>query len=482
TLVDQYLHGGDEKSLGKIEKLGKAMIKADVPIERVAKFQHAAIKFLTHQRSIDQRIACASVLPLTHLMTSYAEEYRAKRKRKRNAMALRLEMASLAVANIKEGVLITDAKGTIIDVNPAFCRITGYSRKEAIGNNPRMLKSKRQDEFFYKEMWAIIREKHHWEGRVWNQRKNGEHYSEYLTIDAIYDKSGNMQNLIGAFSDIGEQVELEAQLHQAQKMEVVGTLVNGIAHNFNNAICGIKGNIYLAKREQDRPEQMQQRLQVMDDLCEHAADIVAQLLSFSRKTETTDRVALAVVPLIETTAKLARIGIMESTRFNIDYADPDLMIDADISLFQQMLFNLINNARDAVAKSHKPFIRIKVDSIHKDQALMDRSVDARLIDYCHISIADNGSGIDDDHLKRIFDPFFTTKGVGKGTGLGLSSVYSTVKSHHGVIEVESTLGKGTCFHIYLPIANAQADQRPNMISIHQQLTEDGPPVLKIVNS
>ncbi|MDX8412600.1 MAG: PAS domain S-box protein, partial [Mariprofundales bacterium] len=234
TLVDQYLHGGDEKSLGKIEKLGKAMIKADVPIERVAKFHHAAIKFLTHQRSIDQRIACASVLPLTHLMTSYAEEYRYKRKKK--SMQLKLEMAKFAMANIKEGVIITDADGTIIDVNPAFCHVTGYSRKEAIGNNPRMLKSQRQDKDFYRKMWLEIQKKRHWEGRVWNQRKNGEHYPEYLTIDAICDDDGKIQNVIGAFSDIGEQVALEAQLHQAQKMEVVGTLVNGIAHNFNNAI------------------------------------------------------------------------------------------------------------------------------------------------------------------------------------------------------------------------------------------------------
>jgi len=489
ALVDQYLHGGDEKHLGKIEKLGKAMTKADMPIERVAKFHHAAVKFLTRQRAMDQRVACASVLPLTHLIKSYAAEYRAKKKRKTTES--KLEVAKFAVANIKEGIVITDAHGTIIDVTPAFCHVTGYSREEAIGKNPRMLKSRRQNKHFYQKMWATIQEKYHWEGRMWNQRKNGEDYPEYITIDAICDEDGNIQNIVGAFSDIGEQVALEAQLHQAQKMEAVGTLVSGIAHNFNNAICGIQGNVYLAKRGKDSPDQLQRRLQTIDDLCQHSADIVSQLLTFSRKTEKYERTELAVVPLVKETAKLARIGIPENIWFDLDCADLDLIVHADLSLFQQMLFNLINNARDAVANVDNPCIHIKVDSIHKDQALVDRSIDARMIDYCHISIADNGHGIDNNHLKRIFDPFFTTKDVGKGTGLGLSSVYGTVKSHKGVIEVESTIGKGTCFHVYLPIPKHKRHQLPNLAkntppTIKQKggetllLVDDNPAVCKIM--
>ncbi|MDQ6963774.1 MAG: response regulator [Mariprofundales bacterium] len=452
-LVDLYLDTGGEQHLDAIENLGKAMVKSDLPVEKVADFHYDATKFLTEKRAMDSRMAHALSLPLMRLLIIYGDDFRLRKAKK--ATEKRLKLAYQALNNTSEGVIITDHKGVIIDVNHSFCRVTGYRRREVLGQTPKLLQSGRHDELFYQQLWKRLGSCGHWSGKVWNRRKNGEIYPELLTINALYDKGGNLQNFVGIFSDISEMHKLEMQLRQAQKMEAIGVLVGGVAHDFNNMLGGIQGNVHLAKRECAAMPQLLSRLNSIDELCQRSAGVVAQMLTFARKANV-DKQPLALAPLVRETCKFARVGLPADIKLELHCADPDLTIDADLTQIQQLLLNLINNARDAMESCEEPMISVHLTRMRPDAAFFAKHVDAVTGKYVYLRIDDNGSGIAEEQLDKIFDPFFTTKEVGKGTGLGLAMVYGAVQTHHGVIEVTSQVGQGTSFHIYFPL---HADSR-----------------------
>jgi len=455
-LVDRYMRHGDDRHLHAIEKLGKAMIKDDFPLEKVASLHHDATKHLVNQGALNAKYANALSLSLTRLLIVYGTDYQLRKEKKRADRDLGL--ASMALDSTSDGVIITDRDGTIIDVNRAFSRVTGYSREEAIGRNPKLLQSGRQDAEFYRRMWTQLREEEHWQGKVWNRRKNGEIYLERLTINAMTSKKGKVCNFVGVFSDISDQIALESQLRQSQKMEAIGTLVGGIAHDFNNMVGGILGNVYLAKRETNVEGKLLQRLDTIEELGQRSASVVSQLLTFARKANV-DMQPLIASPLVKETCKLARVGIPESIGLEFHGVDEDVMIRADLTQIQQLLLNLINNARDAVADAPDPNVTVTLSRMEATPEFLARYVDARHGDYCHLQVEDNGHGISAAHLDKVFEPFFTTKGVGKGTGLGLAMVYGAVRTHHGIIEVSSRVGVGTSFHLYFPVCQQESQHR-----------------------
>ena len=278
--------------------------------------------------------------------------------------------------------------------------------------------------------------------------------------ELVCDAKGSPCHISGTAQDISEQKQLEEQFLQAQKMEALGTLVGGIAHDFNNILAGITGNIYLARRHNSLPSDATERIETVESLSFRAAELIKQMLTFARK----DKVSMQALPFssfLKETLKFLRSSTPENIAIRQKITDKPMTITADATQIHQILMNLINNACDAVENVDEPCISIVLESVQTDSSFkqMHRKAGDHTA-YAHLSVTDNGCGIPEHDINHLFDPFFTTKGQGKGTGLGLAMVFGAIQTHKGFIDVESTVGKGSTFHIYLPIKkiNATADE------------------------
>ena len=244
----------------------------------------------------------------------------------------------------------------------------------------------------------------------------------------------------------------EARFFQAQKMETIGTLVGGIAHDFNNMLAGINANLFMIKRKTKGNSDVQRRSVDIEQLVMRASDMIKQLLTFARK----DRVALEqldLVPFITEAFKLAEVSISEKIQIELENNCKTLLIQGNKTQLQQVLMNMLNNARDAVKGASSPVILVKVDKYVPSPAFKRRHPNLTAEEYATITVIDNGKGIPEGEVGKIFEPFYSTKEVGKGTGLGLSMCYGAIQSHGGTIRVQSMVGQGTGFKIYIPVCN-----------------------------
>lgn len=364
---------------------------------------------------------------------------------------------SSSVEQASELIVITDLNGTIEYVNPAFSRTTGYSKEEAIGQNPRILKSGKQDESFYQKMWDVIKSGQPWQGRIIDRKKDGSLYPTMLSISPIFNKAHEITHYVGIQQDLSAYEELERKFHQAQKMEAVGTLVGGIAHEFNNTLAGITGNLYLAKQEVSQFPDVVEHLEIIEKLSFRSAELIKALLSFARK----GIVQKAPIPLnafLKENINLYRLSLPENINLNTDIETKSMTINGDASLLQQVLMNIINNSRDALSEAKSPSVSIKLREFAAYSEFIDAHPECKPGNYACISISDNGIGIKSDDLPHIFEPFYTTKEVGKGTGLGLAMAYGAMQTHGGAIEIESVEEVGTLVQIYLPLLGFDAEK------------------------
>jgi nitrogen-specific signal transduction histidine kinase/CheY-like chemotaxis protein len=245
-----------------------------------------------------------------------------------------------------------------------------------------------------------------------------------------------------------ERRQLEAQLRQAQKMEAVGQLAGGVAHDFNNMLAVIRGNADLMLMDDDQiSAAAKEGLKHIVAASDKAANLTRQLLMFSRK-QVMQSQPLALNDLIRNLAKMLARTIREDIRLECLYADQLPFIQADPGMLEQALLNLVVNARDAMP--HGGQLHIATEKRSLGAADAQANPEARAGEFVCLSVSDTGTGIAPEHLRRIFEPFFTTKEPDKGTGLGLATVYGIVKQHQGWIELSSKLGAGTRFDIFLP--------------------------------
>ncbi len=344
-----------------------------------------------------------------------------------------------------EAVVITDVEGNIQYVNPAFERITGYSREEILGQNPRILKSGKHDKNFYKELWNTITSGKTWTGRFINKKKDGTLYTEAATISPVFDKEGKIVNFVAVKRDVTEHLQLEEQLRQAQKMESIGRLAGGVAHDFNNTLGVIMGYAELALSKVGPHQQASQYLKEILAATQRAAEITRQLLAFARK-QTISPKTLNLNETIEGMLKVLKRIIGEDIELTWIPGENLWPVNMDPTQVHQILINLVVNAKDAIEKSGE--ITVETFNVTLDAEYCAFHIEAHPGDFVVIAVSDTGKGMPQEVLEKIFEPFFTTKP--EGTGLGLSTVYGIVKQNRGFINVYSEPGKGSTFKIYLP--------------------------------
>ena len=352
-----------------------------------------------------------------------------------------------AIHHSADGIVITDENAKILFVNPAYEKTTGYSRNELIGQTPRLVKSGKQSKAFYQELWETITSGKIWKGHFVNRKKSGVEYTEEATISPILDERGKIVNFVAIKRDVTDELNMQARLRQAEKMEAIGTLAGGIAHDFNNIIAAIIGYAELSL-DDVKDERVKRNLDEILSAGQRAKELVQQILAFSRKTDEKKK-PLRIASIIKESMKLLRATIPSTIEIKTDIGSKDSYILGEPMQVHRIMMNLCTNAWHAM-RENGGVLEVSVKDVEMDQVSVKQYQELKPGPYVKITVKDTGKGIEPEMIDRIFEPYFTTKEVGDGAGLGLALVHSIVKSYHGEIVVYSELGKGTTFNILLP--------------------------------
>ncbi len=336
-------------------------------------------------------------------------------------------------------IQITDLNGKMIYVNKAFLHASGYEKEELLGKNPRIFGSGKNSRKFWDRMWNTISSGKVWVGEVENKRKDNSAFYTQLLVSPILDKDGKVSGYFGIHRDLSEKRTLERQLVHTQKMESIGTLAAGIAHEVGNPLASISALVQVAQRSTDDPF-VNEKLSLVKSQITRISKIIRDLVDFSRPSNY--ELQLTDINLIVNEAvEITKVGTKaKDIQFIKDLSDKIPLLPLVADQIQQVFVNILLNAVDAISEKEKfsqnEFIKVTTSS---DE------------DYVTIIFTDSGKGIKEENLQKIFEPFFTTKKEGKGTGLGLWVSYGIVKSFQGEIKLRSELNKGTSFIITLPV-------------------------------
>ena len=338
-----------------------------------------------------------------------------------------------------------------VDVNESFLRLTGFKREEVLGQTPAGLKLLPKPETGQEILDALSARHPVHDLQTELSTREGKTLTVLISAEA-FELEGQPHFLM-SLQDITERLNVENQLRQAQKMEVVGQIAAGIAHDFNNILTVIQGHAELQLSAEQLEESLADSLHEISRAAARAASLTRQLLAFSRK-QMLQRRPLDIAEALNNLSKMLQRIIGEHIYLQIHCADNLPPVFADAVNFEQIVINLAVNARDAMPRGGP--LTITADLAEIDAKYREHEPDAIIGTFVRLSVADEGSGMNETVRQKIFEPFFTTKGVGKGTGMGLATVYGIVKQHQGWIEVESQPGAGSVFKVFLPVANGQA--------------------------
>jgi len=373
-----------------------------------------------------------------------------------------------AITNGHDAVFVTDSDNRIRYVNPAFTLITGYSRDDAIGENPRLLASGKHDRAFYQSMWQQINEVGEWRGTITDRRKDGSLFEHRIHISAIHP-NGNLalpiSHYIAVSGDATREVAWEKQMREQEKMESIVTTVGGVAHDFNNMLAGITGNTFLMRQHIEHPDKISKYVDTIEVLSNHGTDLIKKMLAFVQR----DLVQMEPVMLHDCIGE----AIARQQR-EVEYHPCSLpvTISADRNHIAQMLDTLLDNACDAIRDQNDGKIIIRTHIIAADATLLPSLEQG--VSYAKISVEDNGYGMSAETESRIFEPFFTTKAVDEGRGLGLSMLYGSMATHHGAVQVESNQNAGCCFTLYFPLLEERLEENEVLASKNDQASSQEP--------
>ncbi len=345
-----------------------------------------------------------------------------------------------------DAILIHDLEGRFLEVNGVACERLGYSRDELLQMGPADIDAPEYADLVPDRV-ARLRARGHLYFETAHVRRDGARIPSELS-SRIIDYEGKPAVLTVA-RDISQRRALERQLRQQERLAAMGRLAGGVAHDFNNLLAAIILNAQLARRSEGVPSRVDEAIRTILEESEHAVDLVDQILDFSRRAMMETEL-LDLVDLIERTAALLRRTLPENVRVAVDPAPRPCVVEADRTRIHQALLNLAGNARDAMPDGGE--LRIGVAPV--EVAVDEPPPVAGLTPgrWARLRVSDTGVGMDDEVMENLFEPFFTTKEAGQGTGLGLAQVYGIVKQHHGLIDVDTAVGEGTTFSIYLPLA------------------------------
>jgi PAS domain S-box-containing protein len=358
------------------------------------------------------------------------------------------EQAALLDISI-DAIAVRDLENHILFWNKGAERLYGWTAAEVLGKNAaKLLFKSGETSPPFAEIQTILLKDDKWQGELHQVTKDGKDIIVESRWSLMRDEAGNPKSILTLSIDITQKKQLEAQFLRTQRLESLGTLASGIAHDFNNILTPILAIAQLLPLQLPKlDESTQQLLRILESSAKRGADLVQQILSFTRGVEGR-RTIVQLRHLLSDVAQVAQRTFPKSIETKTDIT-PDLWtVFADATQLHQVLMNLCVNARDAMPDGG--ILSITAENLWIDENYARMHINAQQGCYVVITIADTGTGIPPEIMDRIFDPFFTTKEVGKGTGLGLSTVMGIVKNHSGFVTVNSEVGKKSCFKVYLP--------------------------------
>ncbi len=363
-------------------------------------------------------------------------------------------LLATAISQAAEAVLVSDRQGLVQYANPAFERLCGRRRQELEGQSLRRLG---RGSAFPDEMWTALM----W-GQPWSGRFRGGGQETPLELEAslspVRDQGGAIVNFVLVQRDVTQEARLEAQLRQAQKMEAIGTLAGGVAHDFNNILASLLGFTEIALHDFLEPgHPARAPLEEVIRAGQRARDLADQILTFSRRRGD-ERLPLSLAPVLKEALKLLRASLPATIQINQRIDEGTGLIQADPTQMHQVIINLCANAAHAMGQAGG-LLRVELQRRVLDQDQAQGLTGLEPGPHALLSVADSGRGMSPEVLERIFEPYFTTKGPGEGTGLGLAVVHGIVKGHRGAIRVKSQPGQGSTFQVYFPLAR-DGQERP----------------------
>jgi PAS domain S-box-containing protein len=355
------------------------------------------------------------------------------------------KLASI-VEQTQISIVLTMPDGRVEYVNPRFTQVTGFTLEEIFEQGIEVLRTGFTNDADYGAFLRTLGEGKTWRGEFQSISKRGEARWESAQVSVIHDQRDRITHLLCLREDITARKLLEAQLRQAQKMEILGTLAGGISHDFNNLLAIMSGFCEMALARSTQDEKLGRYLREIHEATKRASALVRQILSFSRTSEDGVR-QVHLSQLVEDIVRMLRETFPRDIAFALETISPLPDVRADSNQLQQVVMNLCVNARDAMPGGGTLTLRTRVQA---GAELEQLGADVHG-NYVTLEVSDTGCGMSPEVKARIFEPFFTTKSENKGTGLGLAVVVGIVSSHGGLIDVRSTPGEGTTFLIHLPL-------------------------------